>query len=51
MVVFTLKSMCTTMIADGFQPALPAWCVVRWRTRCGRGVIGLWQTRDMYVYT
>ncbi len=35
--VFTLKCTCTTMISDGFQPqtCTGAWCVMRWRTRCG----------------
>ena len=37
MVVFTLKCVCTTMIADGFQPqtCAGAWCVMHWHTRCG----------------
>ncbi len=45
--VFPVKYMCTTMIADGVQPQIYAGvlcemsqklCVMRWRTRSGRGV-------------
>ena len=40
MVVFTQKCMCATMIGEGFQPQTYActWCIMCWRTRCGRGV-------------
>ena len=36
MIVFTLKCVCATMVAVGFQPQTcsGAWCVMRWRTRC-----------------
>ncbi len=43
-VVFTLKCMCVTMIADGSQPqtCAGAWSVMRWRMQCGRGVTCHW---------